>query len=127
MGNRTEGLLSRNSPLSCLRCVSRNRAPILNSQTDVRRSADRIPPGPDHYPLSNLRRPARLLPPFRQSSRTSRALSLRVPRPRTPATLRLHLHRLAAGEFLAGCQRRLPEGKNLPSTRRPDPLSSLGE
>ena len=37
---------------------------------------------------------------------------------RAPAAFRLHLHRAAVGELLAGCKRRLRQGTNLPAARR---------
>ena len=55
---------------------------------------------------------------LRQSRRTARPLRLRLSHSGDVSALRLHLHRLAIGQFLAGCELRLCPRPDLSAPRR---------
>src|ERR1700691_5056750 len=71
------------------------------SDAALQRFAARLPPGPKSPPLSQLGFVARLLRVLGESRWEARFFSLRLSRRSATKTFRLHLHRLAAGEFLA--------------------------
>src|SRR5208282_5367818 len=122
MAIRTRRLLQWRSETSRLRRASRDCPRIRHPEARILRPADRLQARPDRHPFRDFRRRSRLLPLLGEPGRPSCALPLRIPRPRAPAAFRLHLHRSAARQFLAGYNPRLRQGTHLSPARRPSPI-----
>ena len=100
---RTGCLLSRGHASSRVCRACGNHSCLQHSQRAVRRSTGCISPGSDRDALSHHGGCVRLLPQFCESGRTPCAVCLRLSRAGVIYTFGFHLHRAAAGKFLAGC------------------------
>ena len=84
-------------------CTGGNHSCLQHSQDTVRRLAGGISPGSDGAAISHHAGCVRLLPQFCQSGGAPCVVCLRLSRAGVICTFGFHLHRAAAGKFLAGC------------------------